>query len=188
MFLSFSSFPPDSALRVPGSGLSSSVPLSTTQEVSVFQGPSVVKNVGNVKRNFHEVIGGMRCGPARRWVQAQLAVRKAVGKRWLRVFNGKRELRDVHAEEVKDWEVDQFADALVLRSSRAVPRVWRLREWRQTDEINNDCFSFLGSWSFQTGTPHRIHTQLYGTMCSILKSIHQVRAPPVQLAELEVPL
>ena len=85
--------------------------------------PSVVKNIGNVKRKFHDVIGGMRCGPARRWVQAQLAVRKAGSKRWLRFFNGKRAIRDVQSEEFRDWEVEQFADALVLRSLRAVPGV-----------------------------------------------------------------
>ena len=36
------------------------------KRVPVFQVPPVVKNIGHVKRKFHEVIGGMRCGPARR--------------------------------------------------------------------------------------------------------------------------
>ena len=85
------------------------------KRVPVFQVPSVVKNIGNVKRKFHDDVGGMLCGPACRWVQAQLAVRKAGSKRWLRFFNGKRALRDVHSEDFRDWEVKHFADALVLR-------------------------------------------------------------------------
>ena len=51
------------------------------ERVLVFQVPSIIKNIGNVMRKLHEVIGGMRCGPARRWVQAQLAVRMAGGKK-----------------------------------------------------------------------------------------------------------
>ena len=86
------------------------------------------------------------------------------------------------------WEVEQFADALVLRSLRAVPGVWRLLVWEQADHINAECFSLLGSWSFPTRIPQITHTQLYGTMCSILESIHHVRAPPAQWAELEAPL
>ena len=73
---------------------------SLPHRVPVFQVPSVVKNIGNVKRKFHDVIGGMRCGGS---------------KRWLRFFSGKRAVRDVHSEEPGDWEVEQFADALVLR-------------------------------------------------------------------------
>ena len=149
--------------------------------------PSVIKNIGNVKRKFHEVIAGMRCGPARRCVQAQLAVRKAGGKRWLRVINGKRTLRDVHSEEFVDWKVEQFADALVLRSLRAVRGVWRLPVWEQA-HINSECFSLLGSWSSQTRTPQRTHAQLHGTICGFLESIHQVRVAPAQWVELEVPL
>ena len=38
------------------------------KRVSVFQVPPVIKSIGHVKRKFHEVVGGMRCGPARRWV------------------------------------------------------------------------------------------------------------------------
>ena len=61
------------------------------------------------------------------------------------------------------------------------------------EDINSECFSCLGSWSFRTRIPQRIHNQLYGTMCGIWESIHQVRAPaqwapPAQWAELEVPL
>ena len=130
----------------------------------------------------------MRCGPARRWVQENLEVRKTSGKRWLRFFNGKRILRDMLSEEFKEWDVDTFAEALVLRSLRAVQGVWRLPVWEQAEDINSECFSCLGSWSFRTRIPQRIHYQLYGTMCGILGSIHQVRAPPAQWAELEVPL
>ena len=117
------------------------------KRVPVFQVPSVVKNIGNVKRKFHDVIGGMRCGPARSWVQAQLAVRGAGSKRWLRFFDGNRALRDGQSEEFADWEVEQFADALGLRSLRAVPGVWRLPVWEQADDINAECLTFLGSWS-----------------------------------------
>ena len=117
-----------------------------------------------------------------------LDVRNTSGKRWLRFFNGKRILRDMLSEEFKEWDVDQFAEALVLRSLRAVPGVWRLPVWEQAEDINFECFSCLGSWSFRTRIPQRTHTQLYGTMCGILESIHQVRAPPAQWAELEVPL
>ena len=81
----------------------------------------VFKNIGRVNRKFHDVIGGMRCGAARRWVQAHLDVRKTSDKRWLRFFNGKRVLRDVLSEEFKDGDFDKFAEALVLRSLRAVP-------------------------------------------------------------------
>ena len=163
------------------SGLSSSVSFSTTQKSSSF-------SIGNVKRKFQDVIGGMRCGPARRWVQARLGVRKAGSKRWFPFFNGKRALRDVHSDEFRDLEVEQFAAALLLRSLRAVPGVSRLLVWGQADDVNAECFPFLGSWSFQTRIPQRTHTQLYGTMCGMLDSIHQVRAPPSRWAELEVPL
>ena len=47
-------------------------------------------------------------------------------------------LRDVHPEEFVDWEVDQFADALVLRSVRAVLGVWRLLVEEQADDINSE--------------------------------------------------
>ena len=47
---------------------------------------------------------------------------------------------------------------------------------------------FFGSWSIKTRITQRTHAQLYGTMCGILDSIHQVRAPLPQSAELEVPL
>ena len=154
----------------------------------VFQVPPVIKNIGHVKRNFHEVIGGMRCGPARRWVQAHLEARKSSGKRWLRFFNGKRILRDTLSDEFREWDVDKFADALVRRSSRGVPGVWRMPVWEQAEDINSECFSCLGSWSFRTRIPQRTHTQLDGAMRGISESFHQVRAPPTQRAELEVPL
>ena len=178
MFPSFSSFPRDSVL----------LPEFWIFRVPVFQLPSFVKNIGNVKRKFHDVKSRMRCGPVRRWVQTQLAVRKAGSKRWLRFLNGKSALREVRSEDFLDWEVEQFADALALRSLRAAPGVWRLLVWEQADEINPDCFSLLGSWSIKTRITQRTHAQLYGTMCGILDSIHQVRAPPTQWAELEVPL
>ena len=90
------------------------------KRIPVFQMPPVIKKIGHVKRKFHEDIGGMRCGPARRWVQALLEARKTSGKRWLRFFNGKRILRDMLSEEFKEWSVDKFAEALVLRSLRAM--------------------------------------------------------------------
>ena len=114
------------------------------KRVPVFQVPPVIKNIGHVKRKFHEVIGGMRCGPARRWVQGQLVVGKTSGKRWLRFFNGKRILRDMLSEEFREWDVDQFSAALELRSLRAVPGVWRLPVWEQAEDINYECFSYLG--------------------------------------------
>ena len=54
--------------------------------------------------------------------------------------------------------------------------------------ILSECFSLLESWSFQTRNPQITHAQLYGTMCGISESIHQVRAPPAQWAELEAPV
>ena len=113
------------------------------KRVPVYQVPSVVENIGNVKRKFHDVIGRVRCGPACRWTQTQLAVRKAGSKRWLRFFNGKRALRDVRSEDFRDWEVEQFADALALRSLRAAPGVWRPPVWGQADEINSECLSLF---------------------------------------------
>ena len=113
-----------------------------------------------------------------------MEVRKTSGKRWLRCFNGKKILRDMVSKEFKDWDVDKFAEALVLRSFGAVPGVWRLPVWEQAEDMNSECFSCLGSWSFRRRIPQRTHTQLYGTMCGILESIHQVRAPPAQWAEL----
>ena len=81
-------------------------------------------------------------------------------------------------------DVDQFSAALELRSLRAVPGVWRLPVWEQAEDINSECFSCLGLWSVKTRIPPRTHSQLYGTMCGILESIHQVRAPPALWAEL----
>ena len=49
-------------------------------------------------------------------------------------------------------------------------------------------FSLLGSWSFRTRIPQRTLAKLYGTMCGILDSFRQVRAPPSPWAELKVPL
>ena len=135
MFPSFSSFPSDSVL--PREFWIIFFIFIPCLPKEFFQVPSVVENIGHVKRKFHDVIGRMRCGPARRWVQTQLAVRKAGSKRWLRFFNGKRALRDVRSENFRDWEVDQFADALALRSLRAAPGVWHYR----CDEINSECFS-----------------------------------------------
>ena len=157
------------------------------KRVPVFQVPPVVRSIGLVKRKFHKVIGGMRCGPARRWVQENLDVRKTSGKMWLRFFNGKRVLREMLSEEFKEWDVDKFAEALVLRSLRAVLGVWRLPVWEHAEDINSECFSCLGSSSFRTRISQRVHNQLYGTMCGILESIHQVRAPPALWGELEVP-
>ena len=105
-------------------------------------------------------------------VQAHPEVRKSSGKRWLRFFSGKRILRDMlfPKSSGNGTLTSKFADALVLRSLRAVPGVWRL------------------SWSFRTRNPQRTHTQLYGAMCGVLECIHQVRAPPTQWAASEVPL
>ena len=114
------------------------------KRVPVVHVPPVIKNIGHVKRKFHEVTGGMRCGPARRRVQAQLALRKTGGKRWLRFFSGKRIFRDVLSEKFRDWDVGPFADALVLCSLRAMPGVWRMPVWEQAEDINSECFSFLG--------------------------------------------
>ena len=90
MFPSFSSFPPDSVLPPRVLDYLLRFHSLLPKGVPVFQVSSVVENIGNVQRKFHDVIGRMRCGPARRWVQTQLAVRKAGSKRWLRFFNGKR--------------------------------------------------------------------------------------------------
>ena len=64
-------------------------------------------------------------------------------KRWLRFLSGKRIFLDVLSEKFRDWDVGQFADALVLRSLRAVPGVWRMPVWEQAEDINSECFSFL---------------------------------------------
>ena len=40
------------------------------KRIPVVLVPPVIMNIGHVKRKFHKVIDGMRCGPARRWVQA----------------------------------------------------------------------------------------------------------------------
>ena len=95
---------------------------------------------------------------------------------------------DVHSEEFLHWEVEQFANALALRSLRAVPGVWRLMVREQVDNNNAERFSRQGSWSFQTRIPQRTHAQLYEIMCGVLTSIHKIWAPPAQWAELEVPL
>ena len=178
MFSSFSSFPI----------FFGSIP-STTSKSSSFSGAFSCQECWECQTKvLHDVFGGMRCGPARRWIQAQLGVRQAGRKRWLRFFNGERALRDVHSEEFRDWEVEHFTDALVLRSLRAVPGEWRLPVWGHADDINAECFSLLESWSFQTRVPQRTHTQLYGTMCGTLDSIHQNWAAPSLWAELDVPL
>ena len=84
------------------------------------------------------------------------------------------------SEEFLHWEDEHFTDALALRSLRAAPGVWRLPLWEQAHDIDSECFSLLGSWSIKTRIPQRTHTQLYGTMCGILDSIHQIGAPPPQ--------
>ena len=57
---------------------------------------------------------------------------------------GKRAFRDVHPKEFVDREVEQLADALLLRGLRAVPGVWQLPVWEQADDINSEC-GFLES-------------------------------------------
>ena len=141
--LNFSSFPPDSVPRPRFWNIFFGFILWHQKEFQFFRCPQPSRILGKVKRRCHEVIGGMRCGAARRSVQAQLEVRKAGAKRWLQFFNGKRALRDVHSEEFLHWEVEHFADALALRSLRAVPGVWRLSVWEQADNINMECFSLL---------------------------------------------
>ena len=66
------------------------------------------------------------------------------------------------------------------RSLRAVPRVWGLLVWEQAGNINSECVSRLGSWSFQTRIPRRTHAQHYGAMCGILESVHKVRVSVVE--------
>ena len=59
----------------------------------------------------------------------------------------------------------------------------------QAEDINSECFSYLGSWAFRTRIPQRTHTQLYGTMCGILESfIRSGRRLRSGRAELEMPL
>ena len=161
-FPNFLRFPTDSVLHPGFWNISCGVILYHREGFQLLRCPPVIKNIGHVKRKFHEDIGGMRCGPARRWVQTQLDVRKTSGKRWLRFFIGKRILRAVLSEEFREWDANKFADGLVLRSWRAVPGVWRLLVWEQAEEINAERFSCLGSWRFGTRIPQRTHTQLYG--------------------------
>ena len=73
-----------------------------------------------------EFIGGMRCGPAHHWVQAQLEVCKAGGTRWLQFFNGKRALRDVHSESSCNGTSSKLP--MRWRCGACVPcwGVWRL--------------------------------------------------------------
>ena len=123
-------------LRIPGFGISLAISFSTTEKSSSFSGASSRQEYWADQEKNHEVIGGMRCGPALRWVQEHLELRKAGGKRWLRFFNGKRILRDMCSEDFREWDVDKFADALVLRSLRTVPGVWRLPVLEQADDIN----------------------------------------------------
>ena len=99
-FPNFLSLPPDSVLHPRFWNISCGFILYHPKGVPVFQVAPVIKNIGHVKRKFHEVIGGMRCGPACRWVQAHLDVRKTSGKRWLRLFNGKRILRDMFSQQL----------------------------------------------------------------------------------------
>ena len=93
-----------------------------------------------------------------------------------------------------------LAGVLELGTWRSLPRrwscaafvpcrgVWRLPVWEQAGHINSECFSLLWSWSCQARNPLRTHAQLYGSMCGILESIHKIRVPPAEWAELEVPL
>ena len=86
------------------------------------------------------VAGQLAGGFRRSWQFAKRAARGGCGSSMAR-----GPIRDVHSEDFRDWEVGQFADALVLRSLRAVPGVWRLLVWEQADDINSECFSLLGS-------------------------------------------
>ena len=129
MFPSFSSFPSRqcSASRVLDYLLRFHSLLP--KGVPVFQVSSVVENIGNVQRKFHDVIGRMRCGPARRWVQTQLAVRKAGSKRWLRFFNGKRAFGTFDPRIPGTGRMSNLPMRCRLRSLRAAPGVWRLPVW-----------------------------------------------------------
>ena len=60
-------------------------------------------------------------------------------------FNGKRELAQISSQEYPQWGVEEFAEALELRSRGAVPGVFRLPVWKQAGHINSECFSLLGS-------------------------------------------
>ena len=161
---------------LPCSGLSSSVPFSTTQKSTSFSGAFSCQEYWECQSKaprccwWHALWAGSQVGSCAAG-SSQSGQQEVVA-----VLHGKRALRDVHSDEFGDWEVDQFADALVLRSLRAVQGVWRLLVWGQADDVNAECFSLLGSLSFQTRIPQRTHTQLYGTTCGILDSIHQVKA------------
>ena len=160
---------------LPSSGLSSSFSFPTSQKSSSFSGAFSCRAYwechAKVPRCYwsHALwasaqVGSGAAGSSQSWEQEVVAVLQ-----WQEGPSG------------RDWEVEQFVDALALRSLRAAPGVWRLPVWGQADDINSQCFSLLGSWSIKTRIPQRTH----GTMCGILDSIHQVRAPPPQWAELE---
>ena len=63
------------------------------RRVSVFQVTSDIKNIGNVMRKFHEVICGMRCGPARRWVAGAAGSLQSGRQRMVAVFQRQTSLR-----------------------------------------------------------------------------------------------
>ena len=110
-----------------GSGTSPPISFPTTyEEFHIFQLPSVIANVGTVKRRFHEVVGGMRCGPPRRWVQAQLEVGQAGGKRWLQFFSGKRALRHV-------------PESSCIGTSNTLPMRWRCAACVPCQESGGPC-------------------------------------------------
>ena len=49
---------------------------------------------------------------------------RSKGRRWLQHFNGKRVLADMSSGDFANWSVEEFAEALELRSLRAVSGVW----------------------------------------------------------------
>ena len=93
-------------------------------------------------------------GCKRMWMCARRAAKGGCGASMARGSS------ETCSEKFKEWDVDTFAEALVLRSLRAVPGVWRLPVWEQAEDINPECFSCLRSWSFRTRIPQRIHNQL----------------------------
>ena len=140
------------------------------KRVPVFQVPPVSKNIGNVKRKFHEIIGGMRCGPARRWVQAHLEVRKAGGK-----------------GGCGSSAANEPFEMFILRSSCIGRSRGDCRYASRLILSNLSVFLFSGRGHFKRKF-HKKLTRNCPEPCAIywMKSIHKVGAPPLQWAELEV--
>ena len=72
------------------------------------------------------------------WKCARRAAKGGCGSSMARGFSETRS-----PTEFKECDVDMFPEALVLRSLRPVPGVWRLPVWEQAEDINSECFSCL---------------------------------------------